>query len=83
MHWTFHNRQRTNLFVDSLVNDTGDNVTVSVSLFLEDLELFLQDSINSGLLLFADDMAIFGKSTEDRQHYIELEIRIDEERRVS
>jgi len=38
-------------------------------LFLEDLELFLQDSINSGLLiddkvliilLFADDMAIFG-----------------------
>jgi len=56
---------------------------VLVSLFLEELELFLQDSINSGLLLFADDMAIFGKSTEDLQHYIELEIRIDEERRVS
>ena len=56
MHWTFHNRQRTNLFVDSLVNDTGDNVTVLVSLFLEDLELFLQDSINSGLLI--DDLVL-------------------------
>ena len=54
---------------------------VLVSLFLEDLELFLQDSINSGLLiddlvlillLFADNMAIFGKTPEDMQHYLDL-----------
>ena len=54
---------------------------VLVSLFLEDLELFLQDSINSGLLiddlvliilLFADDMAIFGKTPEDLQHNLDL-----------
>ena len=41
------------------------------SLFIEDLELFLQDDVNSGLnindimlliLLFADDMAVFGKT---------------------
>jgi hypothetical protein len=40
------------------------------SLFVEDLELYLQDNLNSGLLiddivlillLFADDMAIIGK----------------------
>ena len=44
------------------------------SLFIEDLELFLQNDVNSGLdindiilllLLFADDMAIFGKTPED------------------
>ena len=43
------------------------------SLFVEDLELYLQDSVTSGLsiddivlivLLFADDMAILGKSPE-------------------
>ena len=42
-----------------------------VSLFLEDLEMFLQGNTNSGILindivliivLFADDMAIFGKN---------------------
>ena len=42
------------------------------SLFVEDLELFVEDSVSSGLnfddvvlimLLFADDMAIIGKNT--------------------
>ena len=46
------------------------------SLFVEDLELYLQDSINTGLsiddivlimLLFADDMAILGKSPQEVQ----------------
>lgn len=46
------------------------------SLFVEDLELFLQDNTNSGLLiddivlmllLFADDMVIFGKSPQELQ----------------
>ena len=45
------------------------------------MELCLQDSINSGLLiddlvliilLFADDMAIFGKTPEDLQHTLDL-----------
>ena len=54
---------------------------VLFSLFLEDSELFLQDSINSGLLiddlvliilLFADDMTIFGKTPEDLQHNLDL-----------
>ena len=44
------------------------------SLFIEDLELFIQDSPTSGLtidditfilLLFADDMVQFGKSPEE------------------
>ena len=51
------------------------------SLFLEDLELFLQDDVNSGLnindimlliLLFADDMAVFGKTPEDLQRSLDL-----------
>ncbi len=51
------------------------------SVFLEDLELFLQDRIGSGLeiedltlilLLFADDMVLFGKSPEDLQHSLHL-----------
>ena len=46
------------------------------SLFVEDLEMFLQHNIESGLtiddillilLLFADDMAIFGKTPEEVQ----------------
>ena len=50
-------------------------------LFVEDLELFLQDSVNSGLniddivlimLLFADDMAILGKTTTEVQHHFDL-----------
>jgi hypothetical protein len=54
---------------------------VLVSLFLEDLELFLQDNVNSGLLiddilvivlLFADDMAIFGKTPDELQHNLDL-----------
>ena len=49
------------------------------SLFVEDLELFLQDSTLSGLninditlilLLFADDMAIVGKSPEELQNHL-------------
>ena len=52
-----------------------------VSLILEDLELFLQDKADSGLqiydialilLLFADDMTVFGKSPEDLQHSLDL-----------
>ena len=51
------------------------------SLFIEDLELFLQDDVNSGLdindvmlliLLFADDMAIFGKTPEDLERSLDL-----------
>ena len=47
---------------------------VLVSLFLEDLELFLQDKVSTGnliddivliLLLFADDMVLFGNSPEN------------------
>jgi len=50
------------------------------SLFVEDLELFLQDSVHSGLniediililLLFADDMAIRGKSPEKIQSHLD------------
>lgn len=53
-----------------------NNSPVMFALFLEDLELFLQGSIKSGLsiydmcliiLLFADDMAIIGHSVEDLQ----------------
>jgi hypothetical protein len=53
---------------------------VLVSLFLEDIELFLQDTINSLLLiedfviillLFADDMAIFGKTPDELQHNLD------------
>jgi hypothetical protein len=51
------------------------------SLFVEDLELYLQDNLNSGLLiddivlillLFADDMAIVGKTPEDLQNSLDL-----------
>lgn len=51
------------------------------SLFIEDLELHLQNNIDSGLqiddivlilLLFADDMAILGKSPQDLQNSIDL-----------
>ena len=54
---------------------------VMFSMFLEDLEMFLQDHINSGLtidditiilLLFADDMVILGKSPRDLQNSIDL-----------
>ena len=46
------------------------------SLFLEDLELYLQENVDSGLslndltlllLLFADDMVLLGSSPEDLQ----------------
>jgi len=52
-----------------------------VSLFLEDLEMFLQGNTNSGILiddivlnilLFADDMAIFGNNPEDLQNNLNL-----------
>ena len=54
---------------------------VLFSLFIEDLELFLQNDINSGLnindvmfllLLFADDMCIFGKTPDDLQKSLDL-----------
>ena len=50
------------------------------ALFVEDLELYLQDNINSGLskdditmilLLFADDMAILGKSPAEVQSHLD------------
>ena len=50
------------------------------SIFVEDLELFLQNNIDSGLqlddivlilLLFADDMAIVGKSPEEIQNHLD------------
>ena len=50
------------------------------SLFVEDFELFLQDNINFGfriddivliLLLFADDMAILGKSPAEVQSHLD------------
>jgi len=54
---------------------------VLVSLFLEDIELFLQERIESGLtinditlilMLFADDMAILGNTPEDLQNSLDL-----------
>ena len=51
------------------------------SLFVEDLELFLQNDVSSGLsiddivlilLLFADDMAIIGKSPGEVQKHLDL-----------
>jgi len=51
------------------------------SLFVEDLELYLQNNIDSGLsiddilhilLLFADDMAIVGKSPTELQTHLDL-----------
>ena len=50
------------------------------SLFVEDLELYLHGDINSGLniddivlimMLFADDMAILGKSPEEIQNHLD------------
>ena len=59
----------------------GETISpILVSLFLEDLELFLQQDPDSGIkldqltiiiLLFADDMVIFGKTPE------ELQVNID------
>ena len=54
---------------------------ILVSLFLNDLELFLQRSWDSGfftdemlliLLLFADDMALFENSPKDLQNNLDL-----------
>ena len=54
---------------------------ILVSLFLEDLELYLQNRAESGLLiddiiliilLFADDMVILGKSPEELQYHLDL-----------
>ena len=54
---------------------------ILASLFLEDLELYLQENPESGLsfdqitliiLLFADDMVIFGKSPDELQKNINL-----------
>ena len=51
------------------------------SLYLEDLELFLQDNHDSGLtlenltfilMLFADDMVIFGKTPQELQSKLNL-----------
>lgn len=50
-------------------------------LFIEDFETYLQREADSGLniedivnilLLFVDDMAIFGKSPEELQSYLKL-----------
>ena len=62
-----------------LVYVRGGNL--SDYMFLEDLELFLQNDIQSGLtldditiilLLFADDMVILGKPPHDLQNNIDL-----------
>lgn len=54
---------------------------ILVSLFMDDLELFLQDNVDSGLmiddivlilLLFADDMAILAKTVEELQNNLDL-----------
>ena len=54
---------------------------VLFSLFLDDLELFLEKDVNSGLsyddlifilMLFADDMVIFGKSVTDIHQSIKI-----------
>ena len=54
---------------------------ILVSLFLDDLELYLQNDVNSGLsidniiitlLLFADDMAIFGETPAEVQRNLDL-----------
>ena len=54
---------------------------ILVSLFLEDIELYLQDNIESGLviddivlilILFADDMALLGNSPEDLQNSLNM-----------
>jgi len=51
------------------------------SLFLEDLEMYLFDKVNSGLtldeisfiiMLFADDMVLFGKDVIDLQNSLDL-----------
>jgi len=51
------------------------------SLFIEDVELFLQDDVNCGLsfnhimfvlMLFADDMVILGNSPADLQQRLDL-----------
>lgn len=54
-----------------------DNSLAMLAVFLEDLELFLQNRMNSGItlyylcviiLLFADDMVILGQLQEDLQN---------------
>ena len=54
-----------------------NNLPIMFALFLEDLELYLQSSLDSGLslgnmcimlLIFADDMVIFRNSVEDLQN---------------
>jgi hypothetical protein len=54
-----------------------NNTPILFSLFLEDIELFLQEHIDSGIslsdlclifLLFADDMAILAKTPLDLQN---------------
>ncbi len=54
---------------------------VLFALFVEDLELFLQNEPDSGfsfdditfiLMLFADDMVIFGKTPQDLQHSLDM-----------
>ena len=54
---------------------------IMFSLFIEDIELMLQDKFNSGLqindmllilLLFADDMVILGNTPEDLQNSLDL-----------
>ena len=54
---------------------------ILLSLFIEDLELFLQDDVNCGLslndimfvlMLFADDMVILGNSPANLQQSLDL-----------
>ena len=59
----------------------GDNLSCHNFNVLEDLEIFLQDNVNSGLnideiivklLLFADEMVILGRSPSDLQNSLDL-----------
>ena len=65
-----------NTFSEFLEYSVGLISPILVSLFLEDLELYLQNRAESSLLiddiiliilLFADDMVILGKSPEELQ----------------
>ncbi len=72
-----HSGQYSDFFYISLGLRQGEIMSpILFALFIEDLELYLQDSVNSGLtfddvtillLLFADDMVLFAKSPGELQ----------------
>ena len=72
-----HCGQFSDLMDISIGLKQGENLSpIMFSLFLEDLEIYLQGNVDSGLslndltlilLLFADDMVLLGSSPEDLQ----------------